>query len=120
MTRSVRVSLTTCANIGSIACMLICLAIVTLLTPRWTDAAYDDRMYAAGRKWLQMVKNATTAMGTDHRFMYLNFASGFQNPFCGYGQDNVDFLRQTAKKYDPTGVFQTLLPGGFKVFEACP
>ncbi|KAJ7267664.1 hypothetical protein B0H12DRAFT_1229952 [Mycena haematopus] len=91
--------------------------IVMLLTPRWTDAAYDERMYALGREWYAQVTAAAAALGTYHPFMYLNFAAGSQKPFCGYGSDNVNFLRQTALK--STGVFQSLLPGGFKVFEEC-
>ena len=32
---------------------------------------------------------------------------------------NILFLRKTAKKFDPDNVFQTLVPGGFKVSAAC-
>ena len=43
-------------------------------------------------------------------------AAGFQSIFPGYGPGNHGRLQGIAKKYDPTGVFQTLMPGGFKVF----
>lgn len=93
--------------------------IVMLFTPRWSDASYDEEMYEAAKEWYSSVKRTTEELGTDFPFLYLNFASDFQDPFCGYGAENVRFLQETAKKYDPEGVFQTLLPGGFKISEAC-
>ena len=31
----------------------------------------------------------------------------------------MEFLKEVAAKYDPTGVFQTLVPDGFKISKAC-
>jgi hypothetical protein len=33
----------------------------------------------------------------------------------GYGQDNLEFLRQASIKYDPEGLFQKGCVGGFKL-----
>ncbi len=54
-----------------------------------------------------------------HPFLYLNFWLSSLKPLCSYGPDNVAFLKSTAKKYDPDGVFQKLAAGGFKVKSAC-
>lgn len=43
-------------------------------------------------------------------------AAGFQQIFPGYGTENHQKLQSISQKYDPYGVFQTLMPGGFKVF----
>lgn len=48
-------------------------------------------------------------------FVYVNYAGSNQDPICGYGTKNVAYLKKIAQKYDPNGVFQTLLPGGFKL-----
>ncbi|KAK5992062.1 FAD-dependent monooxygenase sdcF [Cladobotryum mycophilum] len=48
-------------------------------------------------------------------FKYLNYAEGTQDVLAGYGQKNVDFMREVALKYDPTGVFQRMVPGGWKI-----
>jgi len=72
-------------------------------------------MYAAAQAWVTGTRAVTQKLGTAHPFLYLNFAMADQNPFCTYGAENVDFLRTTAHKYDPTGVFQRLVPGGFKI-----
>jgi hypothetical protein len=51
----------------------------------------------------------------DSDFLYLNYADGWQDPISGYGSDNIEQLRAAAEKYDPNGVFQTQVPGGFKI-----
>ena len=48
-------------------------------------------------------------------FVYINYAGTNQSPICGYGAENVAYLKKIAQKYDPNRVFQTLLPGGFKL-----
>ncbi|KAK1656226.1 hypothetical protein BDP81DRAFT_487653 [Colletotrichum phormii] len=46
---------------------------------------------------------------------YLNYADPSQDPIKTYGSANVDFIREIAAKFDPEGVFQKRIPGGFKV-----
>ncbi|KAI1841301.1 hypothetical protein JX266_012537 [Neoarthrinium moseri] len=48
-------------------------------------------------------------------FIYANYADDSQDPLGSYGADNVQHMREVAAKYDPTGVFQTRIPGGFKI-----
>lgn len=48
-------------------------------------------------------------------WLYLNYAHSSQDVLKGYGQENVQKIRDAARKYDPEGVFQRLCPGGFKV-----
>ncbi|RMJ01568.1 hypothetical protein CDV36_015690 [Fusarium kuroshium] len=49
------------------------------------------------------------------RFRYLNYAEPSQDPLGGYGVDNVQYIRDVVAKYDPKGLFQTRVPGGFKI-----
>lgn len=46
---------------------------------------------------------------------YLGYADGSQDPLSSYGAVNVKFLREVAAVYDPDQVFQTRVPGGFKI-----
>ena len=55
-------------------------------------------------------------MGLLHEFEYLNYADSSQDPIASYGADNVERLRATSRKYDPHGVFQKQVPGGFKLW----
>lgn len=49
------------------------------------------------------------------KFRYLNYSDVSDDPLATYGDDNVKRMREVAKKYDPTGIFQTRVPGGFKI-----
>ncbi|MCJ1377709.1 hypothetical protein MMC17_000805 [Xylographa soralifera] len=51
-----------------------------------------------------------------NEFIYLNYALQSQDPIASYGPENVARLREASRKYDPQGVFQTLCPGGFKLW----
>lgn len=75
-------------------------------------------MYNATQTWYQQVDAVAKALNTDDAFLYLNFAGGFQNPLASYGDESLEFMKGVAQKYDPTGVFQTLVPGGFKLSKA--
>lgn len=92
--------------------------VVLLLVPRWSDAKYDARMAKAFANWTTQIEQEMTSIGAHESFTYLNYAAPSQNPLASYGQANLQFLKQVAKKYDPQGVFQTLVPGGSKVSKA--
>jgi hypothetical protein len=46
---------------------------------------------------------------------YLNYVDGTQDPLRSYGQRNVDFMREVAAKYDPSGMFQEKVVSGWKI-----
>lgn len=48
-------------------------------------------------------------------FLYLNDADADQPVFEGYAPENFAKLKEIMIKYDPTGVFTTQVPGGFKI-----
>ena len=56
-------------------------------------------------------------MGLQRQWIYLNYANDDQDPIGSYGSANVAKLQAASKKYDPTGLFQTNVPGGFKLFK---
>ncbi len=39
----------------------------------------------------------------------------WQRPFEGYGRENLRFLQDVSKRYDPDGLFQKGCVGGFKL-----
>lgn len=65
---------------------------------------------------IAVIEQVTQAEGVYHPYKYLNFAAGFQDPLGGYGEEQKMKLKQVARKYDPTGIFQRQVPGGFKLF----
>ncbi|KAH4258075.1 hypothetical protein HBI04_094760 [Parastagonospora nodorum] len=68
------------------------------------------------KELIAAIEQLTYAEGVYHPYKYLNFAAGFQDPIGGYGAEQKMKLQQVARKYDPTGMFQRQVPGGFKLF----
>lgn len=75
------------------------------------DASADAGFEEALKDFLKLFEDAAREEGVLHRFKYLNFAASFQDPFAGYGSEELDKLRAVAGKYDPEGVFQKQVPG---------
>lgn len=79
------------------------------------DAALRDRVHALLRGMADDVTAFAKSVGGDMDFVYMNYADADQDPIATYGAQNVQLLRDVAAKYDPEGVFQTRVSGGFKV-----
>ena len=66
-------------------------------------------------KMSAQIKDFAESVGGSVDLIYLNYADASQDPLGSYGRDQVQFLRDVATKYDPSGAFQTRIPGGFKI-----
>ncbi|KAM0814091.1 hypothetical protein AB5N19_14093 [Seiridium cardinale] len=64
---------------------------------------------------IQEIEDFAKEVGGDVGFRYLNYCDGSQDPLGSYGEENIRKMKDAATKYDPTGVFQTRVPGGFKL-----
>ncbi|EHA19834.1 hypothetical protein ASPNIDRAFT_123216, partial [Aspergillus niger ATCC 1015] len=60
--------------------------VVTLLSATWDDAADDARVEEAAK-----------------------------DSIASYGPESIERLRRISREVDPTGVFQNMVPGGFKI-----
>ncbi|KAL8940032.1 MAG: hypothetical protein Q9216_003031 [Gyalolechia sp. 2 TL-2023] len=81
----------------------------------WSDAADDEKIYAATSKVIQRSIDAAKRLGVYNQYIYQNYAAKGQDVFAGYGEANRKRLIEISKKYDPKGVFQKLQPGYFKL-----
>ncbi|KAM0473204.1 hypothetical protein ACHAPX_008255 [Trichoderma viride] len=90
--------------------------VVLLISALWPNSTSNDSIYRKGRDAFAAVKTVAEQKGVLRKFEYLNYAGPHQSPLASYGADNLNFLRQISKKYDPTGVFQSKVPGGFKLW----
>jgi len=83
---------------------------------KWQDADNDAAVEAIVKDLFE--KGATVASGLNlyHEYKYLNYSAGWQDPISGYGAATKNTLRAVSKKYDPRGLFQRQVPGGFKLF----
>ncbi|GFF89615.1 FAD binding domain protein [Aspergillus lentulus] len=81
----------------------------------WQRAENDKLVYASIRETIEKIDAVATANGTDHPFRYLNYCAQWQRPLAGYGKENLCFLTEVSRKYDPDGLFQRGCTGGFKL-----
>ncbi|KAL8938075.1 MAG: hypothetical protein Q9216_004090 [Gyalolechia sp. 2 TL-2023] len=93
--------------------------VLALQTIQWTNAADDVLINRAARKIWQQADELALEMGLKRDWIYLNYAAEDQDPIGSYGEENVRRLREASKKYDPTGIFQRNVPGGFKLWRKC-
>lgn len=90
-------------------------SIIMMVAPRLGSDFDVTVAHAAAKETVAKIKHATHLAGTDSDFLYLNYAGEFQDPIAGYGEDSVAFLQATSELYDPGRVFQSRMPGGFKI-----
>lgn len=81
----------------------------------WINKSDDEIVYAfIDSFWKKVIAHAKD-VGVYKEYIYMNYASMFQDPISGYGAANQAALKRIAKKYDPGQVYQTLQPGYFKL-----
>lgn len=93
---------------------LICLS----FTITWKDAKLDTMLGEVSKTALDRIEAMAKRRQTRHRYKYANYCATWQNPFDGYGEKNVQFLREVNKELDPDQFFQHACPGGFKIWDS--
>lgn len=92
---------------------LLFVAVAMVRTPEQEAFVYP-RLQA----WVEALKAFATTVDPDHgnlEWVYMNYADKSQRVLESYGQENLEWMRAVAARYDPRQVFQTLCPGGFKL-----
>jgi len=89
--------------------------VIVLCCPGWTRAEDDETIIAASKALIEAGEKFAESRGAGERYRYLNYAAKEQNPLDGYGHENLEFMRQVSRKYDPDSIFQRAVPGGFKL-----
>ena len=91
--------------------------VLCLLEIAWAQPGDDQYINNMAKTLISRIEQATKAAHLFNRYKYLNYAANFQDPIGSYGVVSKINLQQISKKYDPNGVFQISVPGGFKLFE---
>jgi hypothetical protein len=81
----------------------------------WESPSDDHAILIACQNIVNKSVAKAKELGLDSPYLYMNYASQFQSVVPSYGAANHAKLVNTAMKYDPDGVFQTLQPGYFKL-----
>ncbi|KAK4143577.1 FAD-binding domain-containing protein [Dichotomopilus funicola] len=88
---------------------------VMLLSALWPNSASNPAVDQISREPVAKIESQARAKGLLQKFQYINYAAPYQKPLASYGAKNLEFLKGVSKRYDPEGVFQTRVPGGFKL-----
>lgn len=83
----------------------------------WNYSLADEKIHAVSKSILDRTNAEAKRRGLHVDYIYMNYASEHQlkEVVPAYGSANHQRLKKIAAKYDPTGVFQTLQPGYFKL-----
>lgn len=81
----------------------------------WTNAEDDEKVWAANKRATEAYEQWGNERGLYDDFVFMNEADHTQDPFDSYGLINKVWLKFVRFKYDPSSVFQKLMPGGFKL-----
>jgi hypothetical protein len=87
---------------------------------QWHNEADDAKILNFWSKLFATVRAEAQKKDLNDDYIYMNYASPFQDPIASYGAANVQKLKVVSKKYDPAQVFQRLVPGHFKLTKGAP
>ncbi|OLN83297.1 Bifunctional solanapyrone synthase 2 [Colletotrichum chlorophyti] len=80
-----------------------------------SDAKFEGVVQNSMARAIEELRAYSASLEGHSTFVYMNYANPEQDVIGSYGAENVQFLKETAAKYDPNGFFQYRVPGGFKV-----
>jgi hypothetical protein len=86
-----------------------------LLAGLWPNSTANGLAEKKAGQAMEDISKLARSMGLLHEFQYLNYADPSQDPIGSYGPENVQSLSKASRKYDPKGIFQRQVPGGFKL-----
>ncbi|CAJ2503964.1 Uu.00g113580.m01.CDS01 [Anthostomella pinea] len=81
----------------------------------WESKEDHEMIEGVLREALEAIDRDAKAKGTAVPFKYLNYAAGFQHPVASYGGMGVERLHAASRRFDPDGLFQKGVPGGWKL-----
>jgi hypothetical protein len=84
----------------------------------WNNAVDDDKVYEVMSNIMKQIKKESIDLGVANDWIYMNYASQFQDVIASYGDASKAKLKKVAGRYDPKAVFQKLQPGYFKLDRA--
>lgn len=88
---------------------------IVLINPAWKLAEDDQRIFAEVESFVKDLRILAQGKGLLHRYIFTNYGYSKDDVIAGYGEESASKLRATSEKYDPEGMFQKGVPGGFKL-----
>lgn len=89
--------------------------VIVNFTVNWHERRDDDFVKSTTRRAIEQMDAVAAANGTGHQYRCMNYCADWQRPFDSYGAENLRFLREVSRRYDPDKLFQKGCTGGFKL-----
>ena len=89
--------------------------IILLMSLTWNNTSDDALVNSAAKAFIDTVEADARKENTYLAYKYINYADGSQDVYGGYETEYLERMREVSRKYDPSGVFQKSMPGGFKI-----
>ncbi|KAL8730888.1 MAG: hypothetical protein Q9166_003815 [cf. Caloplaca sp. 2 TL-2023] len=86
-----------------------------VLDAGWIFADGDAMVHNATRALIARIEDEAKKEGLFEPYQFMNDASWDQDVIGHYGEEGKRRMRQASRKYDPEGVFQNLVSGGWKL-----
>ncbi|KAL2132715.1 hypothetical protein VTI74DRAFT_3453 [Chaetomium olivicolor] len=90
--------------------------VMSVITVSYSERTDDEVVREGLRAIVDKHEDILRRQGVYIPWKYLNYADKLQDPIGSYGEEVRARLQAVSKKYDPYGLFQTGVPGGFKLF----
>jgi hypothetical protein len=88
--------------------------VLILVSNFWDERSLSSEVQVATARLLARIESLAEEEDLLQEFIYENYASGFQAPLQSTG--SLEFFREVAAKYDPSGMFQKQARGGWKLY----
>ncbi|KAF5010319.1 hypothetical protein FDECE_3524 [Fusarium decemcellulare] len=70
------------------------------------DGTYEGVLKNKITRAVEELRAYSASLDNHSSYLYMNYAGPEQDVITSYGEENVEFLKKTAAKYDPIGFFQ--------------
>ena len=93
--------------------------IIAQLFGTWRDPKDTTEVEKTALKLISEIEDAAREQNKQTGYLYLNYAYPGQDVFgdgSADGGEKKKFLQDVSRRYDPDGIFQRCVPGGFKLF----
>ena len=88
---------------------------MVLYNALWANSSANALVEEAVKEMEGNVEKLAQNTVLSRKFLYMAYANKGQGVIQSYGESNVQALREVSAKFDPRGVFQKKVPGGFKI-----
>ncbi|KAH7391675.1 hypothetical protein BKA64DRAFT_747181 [Cadophora sp. MPI-SDFR-AT-0126] len=85
--------------------------ILVAVTAAWEAETDDKMMYTAIQTLMEDTNREAQNLGVADEFIFMNYASPWQDVYGGVGAENRKEFQRISKLYDPMQLFQKAVPG---------